>query len=391
MWILIKKEGVMVVKKVVIAPDSFKGSLSALDVAKAMAKGIQKRWADAEIHLVPMADGGEGTTLALVQATGGALEYSIVSDPLGQPVKAHFGVLGDGKTAVVEVAQASGLPLVPMEKRNPLHTSSYGTGQLIKKALDHGCNELILGIGGSATNDGAMGLLTALGVIFLDNHGQPLVGCGGNLHKIHQIDVSELDQRLKEIEIKVACDVTNPLCGVNGASAVYGPQKGATPDMIEELDRGLAHYAQKIEELLGVQVAELPGAGAAGGIGAGLMAFLGAQLIPGVQLIIEVTQMEQLLPEADLIITGEGQTDGQTVYGKAPVGVAQIAKKYQKPVICISGSLGEKNEAVLAAGIDAMFSICSGPISLETAMKQASELITATTFQVANLWHTATK
>jgi glycerate kinase len=372
--------------KILIAPDSYKGSLTALEVGEAMKQGLAGRWPDAEIFLVPMADGGEGTTLALAQATRGSLVYRWVTDPLGQPVEAYFGVLGSSKTAVVEVAQASGLPLVPEDKRNPLVTTSFGTGELVKEALDYGCDSLIMGIGGSATNDGGMGLLSALGVKFLDQEGRPLTGWGTNLDKIHIIDTAGLDRRLAGMTVKVACDVTNPLCGPKGASAVYGPQKGATPAMVEELDRGLAHFALKIKEFLGVDVGSLPGSGAAGGIGAGLVAFLKAQLVPGVELIIEATGMEELAAQAELVLTGEGRTDGQTIFGKAPAGVAQLAKRHGKPVICISGSLGEGWEQVHEVGIDAVFSICSGPLTLAEAMNDAAKLIRESALQVARLW-----
>ncbi|MGF7184517.1 glycerate kinase [Desulfitispora alkaliphila] len=372
--------------KVLISPDSYKGSLSALEAAKAMASGFKRCNESKETILVPMADGGEGTTLALVEATGGTMHSVSVTGPLGEPIVAQWGKLGDGTTGVVEVAQASGLTLVPADKRNPLVTTSYGTGELIKAALDQGCTKLILGIGGSATNDGAMGLVAALGVKFLDGRGNELTGCGGQLHKIARIDTSGLDSRLEKVEVNVACDVTNPLCGEEGAASIYGPQKGATPEMVRELDQGLFHFAQLLKEQLQKEVAEVPGAGAAGGIGAGLLAFLDAQLTPGVDLIIDATGMEQLAEQVDLVITGEGKTDGQTARGKAPAGVAKLAKKYGKPVICISGSADLNCEELHQIGVDAIFSTVNQPMELKVAMDQGAQLVENTAYQVARLW-----
>ena len=361
--------------KVVIAPDSYKGCLSALEVAKAMERGVLSVFPSAEVRKIPIADGGEGTVAALVTATNGQLRQAEVTDPLGNKISAHWGVLGDGRTAVIEMAAASGLPLVPKEKRDPRVTTTYGTGELIKAALAEGLAKIIIGIGGSATNDGGTGMARALGVRFLDAAGQEVAAGGGSLAEICQIDTTGLDPRLKNTEIVVACDVDNPLCGTRGASAVFGPQKGATPEMVQQLDAGLAKYASCARQATGRDVAEKAGAGAAGGLGAGLMFFTPAQLKPGVEIVLDAVGFSDIVRDADFVITGEGRTDFQTAFGKAPVGVAKVAKTHGAPVFCISGGLGDGAEDVLAQGIDAVMSICDRPLSLEECMAAGAQLI----------------
>ncbi|SDF63021.1 glycerate kinase [Sporolituus thermophilus] len=361
--------------RVVIAPDSFKGSVSALGVANAVANGVRAVFPDAEIIKVPIADGGEGTVEALVTATGGQIVTREVVGPLGEPVMAHWGVLGDGDTAVIEMAAASGLTLVPKEKRDPRIATTYGTGQLIKTVLDRGIRKIIIGIGGSATNDGGTGMAKALGARFLDASGQELPPGGAALAKLAKIDLSGLDERLRTTTILVACDVDNPLCGPRGASAVYGPQKGATPEMIQELDAALKNFAAVATAATGKDVADYPGAGAAGGLGAGLLFFTNAQLRPGVEIVLETTGFASLVATADLVITGEGRTDFQTAYGKAPVGVAKVAKQYGVPVVCLSGGLGDGAEDVLAQGVDALMSVVPQPMALDECMAHGAELI----------------
>ena len=361
--------------KVVIAPDSYKGCLSALEVAKAMERGVLSVFPSAEVRKIPIADGGEGTVAALVTATDGQLRQAEVTDPLGNKISAHWGVLGDGRTAVIEMAAASGLPLVPKEKRDPRVTTTYGTGELIKAALAEGLAKIIIGIGGSATNDGGTGMARALGVRFLDAAGREVAEGGGSLAEICQIDTAGLDPRLKNTEIVVACDVDNPLCGTRGASAVFGPQKGATPEIVQQLDAGLAKYASCARQATGRDVAEKAGAGAAGGLGAGLMFFTPAQLKPGVEIVLDAVGFSDVVRDADFVITGEGRTDFQTAFGKAPVGVAKVAKAHGAPVFCISGGLGDGADDVLAQGIDAVMSICDRPLSLEECMAAGAQLI----------------
>jgi len=364
--------------RVVIAPDSFKGSASAKEVAKAIANGLKVALPDSEFDLVPMADGGEGTVEALVVATGGKIVTKRVTGPLGEPVDAFFGILGDGETAVIEMAAAAGLHLVPPEKRNPLLTTTYGVGELIKAALDAGCKRVIVGIGGSATNDVGAGMAQALGAKLLDEDGNEIGFGGGELGKVARIDINELDSRLRETEILVACDVTNPLTGPNGASAVYGPQKGATPEMVKLLDENLRHYAAIIRRDLGVDVEHVPGAGAAGGLGAGLMAFCQAKLKRGVELVIQAVRLDERVQKANLVITGEGKIDFQTGFGKVPHGVAQVAKRYKKPVIAVVGQLGEGSEKCREWGIDACFAITDKPMSEQEAMANTLVLLKRT-------------
>ncbi|MDN5322176.1 MAG: glycerate 2-kinase [Clostridia bacterium] len=369
-------------KKIVIAPDSFKGSMSAKEVADAIERGIKSVLTNAEIIKIPMADGGEGTVETLVDATSGQIIKLNVLDPLGSETEAYFGILGDGSTAVIEMALASGLTMVPRDKRNPLFTTTFGTGQLIKAALDNGCRELIIGIGGSATNDGGVGMAQALGIKFLNNKGQEISFGGGNLLNIDKIDLKNMDKRVKDCKFKVACDVDNPLCGPKGASYVFGPQKGATPEMVKYLDENLSHLAEVIKRDMGIDVKNEPGAGAAGGLGAGLMAFCNAQLQRGIELVIEATKIEEKIKGADLVITGEGQMDYQTAHGKTPYGVAQVAKKRNVPVVALVGSIGAGVEVLYEKGIDSIFSIVEGPMSLEECMEQGAILIERTANRV---------
>ena len=361
--------------RVVIAPDSYKGSVSAVGVAAALERGVLRVFPQAEVRKIPIADGGEGTVEALVTATGGEMKQARVRGPLGESVEACWGILGDGQTAVIEMAAASGLPLVPPDRRDPRITTTYGTGELIRAALDAGLLRIIIGIGGSATNDGGTGMAQALGAKFLAADGAELSPGGGALARLATIDLSGLDPRLTETEITVACDVDNPLCGQRGASAVFGPQKGATPAMVAELDAALGHFAGCAQAATGRNVAELAGAGAAGGLGAGLLFFTPAKLRPGVEIVLETVKFVDVVKEAAFVITGEGRTDFQTAYGKAPVGVAKVAKQFSVPVFCISGGLGDGADDVLAQGIDATMSICSRPLSLEECMRDGATLI----------------
>ncbi len=358
--------------KIVIAPDSYKESLSALEVAQAIAAGFRAVFPQADCVLVPVADGGEGTVEAMVAATGGRRETVAVSGPLGERVEAVYGLSGDGDTAVIEMAAASGLMLVPPAARDPLRTSSRGTGELIRAALDAGARHLILGIGGSATNDGGAGMVQALGARLLDAAGGELDGSGGDLARLERIDITGLDPRLADCRIEVACDVDNPLTGPRGASAVFGPQKGATPAMVRTLDANLARFARIVARELGVAVAEVPGAGAAGGMGAAMLAFFGATLKPGIEIVTAAVELDRHVRDADLVITGEGRIDFQTVHGKTPIGVARVAKRHGKPVIGIAGALGAGVDAVYAHGIDAVFSVLSRPCTLDEALGEAA-------------------
>jgi len=371
--------------RIVIAPDSFKGSLSALGVAAAMERGVRAVFPDAEVVKIPVADGGEGTVEALVEATAGSLRSQRVHGPLGDAVEARWGVLGDGRTAVLEMAAASGLPLVPREKRDPRVTSTVGTGELLRAALDAGLPRAILGIGGSATNDGGAGLARALGVRFLDAKGRDLPEGGAALRGLARIDSSRLDPRLERVELLVACDVDNPLTGPRGASAVYGPQKGATPEMVRELDAALARYAEVARQTTGRDVGAVPGAGAAGGLGAGLLFFTPAKLRPGVEIVLEATGFEEKVRGAALVFTGEGRTDFQTSMGKAPVGVAAAAKRHGVPVVCLSGGLGPGADEVLERGIDALASAMPGPMSLEEAVAGGAALVEAAAARACRL------
>ncbi|ANF46604.1 glycerate kinase [Priestia megaterium] len=377
--------------KIVIAPDSFKESLTALRVCEAVEKGIKTHFPNAEISKVPMADGGEGTVQSLVDATDGEIIQTKVTGPLGKEVEAFYGILGDGNTAVIEMAAASGLHHVSMDERNPLITTTRGTGELILKALDHKVKYIIIGIGGSATNDGGAGMAKALGAKLLDANGAEIKEGGGSLDQLTAIDLTNLDSRLAEVKVEVACDVDNLLTGKTGATAVFGPQKGATPDMVKQLDRNLAHYAAVIEKEMDIHIQNVPGAGAAGGLGGGLLAFLSAELKPGVDIVIKATELENYIKDADLVITGEGRIDGQTIYGKTPIGVAKTAKKHSVPVIAIAGSIGAGSEAVYEHGISALFSVVPGAVDLSEALEKADENIERTAKNVASVIRLAIK
>lgn len=372
--------------KIIIAPDSFKESLSALEVAEAIESGFKKVFPDAEYIKVPMADGGEGTVQSLIDATQGRLKTVEVTAPLGQRVSAQFGISGDGKTAIIEMAAASGLHLVPNEQRNPLITTSYGTGELILAALDEGVEKIILGIGGSATNDGGAGMLQALGVALLDANQQAIGLGGGNLSKIESIDFSGLDARLAHVDLEVACDVNNPLCGQHGASAVFGPQKGATPEMVVTLDQALSHFADKIQAIRNINIKNHAGAGAAGGMGGGLLTLPHTRLKAGVQIVIEAVDLATKMQQADLVITGEGRMDSQSAHGKTPIGVARVAKQYHKPVIAIVGCLREDYEVVYEHGIDVVFPIIRQLGSLETILANGKDNLISAAQNIAKLY-----
>ncbi len=358
--------------KIVIAPDHFKESLSALDVATAIEAGFREVYAHADYIKMPMADGGEGTVEALVAATRGRIVPVVATGPLGQPVDAFYGLTGNGRIAVIEMAAASGLTLISQADRDPWHTTSYGTGELIATALEAGARHFIIGIGGSATNDGGAGMIQALGGRFLDARNKELDPGGGALADLARIDVSGLDKRLQDCLFDVACDVDNPLAGPHGASMMFGTQKGATPEMLVSLDNNLAHYAAQIRLDLGRSVADVPGAGAAGGMGAAFLAFFDAHLRPGIEIVTEALGLDRIISDADLVITGEGRIDGQTAHGKTPVGVARIAKRHGKPVIGIAGSLTNEASGVHARGIDAIFSVLSRPCTTEEAFAAAA-------------------
>ncbi|WP_072968489.1 glycerate kinase [Thermoanaerobacter uzonensis] len=370
--------------KILIAPDKFKGSLSAFEVANNIEKGILKVFPKAVIEKVPMADGGEGTVESLVDATGGKIIKTNVKDPLFRDIESFYGILGDGKTAVIEMAAASGLYLLKDYERNPMITTTYGTGQLIKHALDKGCRKFIIAIGGSATNDGGTGMATALGVKFYDKDGREIGLGGGELSKIYSIDISNLDERLKECEFIVACDVANPLIGENGASRVYGPQKGATKEMVEVLDKNLEHYGELLEKYFNKKIIDVEGSGAAGGLAAGLMAFLNAQLKSGIEIIIETLKLEEKIKEADIVISGEGKIDFQTAFGKTISGIAKLCKKYNKPLIVIAGTV-EDIEKLYEIGVSSIFSTMEKPMSLEDAIKNAPTLLEKSTERIFRL------
>ncbi|MFE8046690.1 glycerate kinase [Brenneria goodwinii] len=369
--------------KIVIAPDSYKESMSAQDVAAQIEKGFRDVFPDACYVKLPVADGGEGTVEAMVAATNGRIVNVKVTGPLGDNIAAFFGLSGDEKTAFIEMAAASGLEQVPAQQRNPLLTTSYGTGELIRCALDHGVEHCIIGIGGSATNDGGAGMAQALGAKLLDASGAQIGFGGGELDKLASIDIGELDARIKKCRFEVACDVTNPLTGEQGASAIFGPQKGATDQMIEQLDNALGHYAEVIRHDLDTDVEQVPGAGAAGGMGAALLAFCGADLRQGIEIVTEALGLDEIVRDASLVITGEGRIDSQTIHGKVPIGVARVAKRYDKPVIGIAGSLTADVGVVHEHGLDAVFSVLYHICSLEEALDNAAENVRMTARNIA--------
>ncbi|WP_366922611.1 glycerate kinase [Metallumcola ferriviriculae] len=368
---------------ILVAPDSFKDCLAAVDVAEAIASGLSQ-YPDINVLAMPMADGGEGTVDALVSATGGRKLKTEVIGPLGDTIMAQWAILGDNTTAVIEMASASGLMLVPEASRNPAVTTTFGTGQLIAEAINKGCQEIIVGIGGSATNDGGLGMAQALGVSVRDLDGHELGYGGRELSKAVNIDISNLHPGLKNTKIKVACDVNNPLFGQRGAAYIYAPQKGAEPELVESLDINLRHWAEVIRSELGQDVAEVPGAGAAGGLGAGLIAFTNAQLVKGIELVMDTLEINRVLEKVDLVVTGEGRFDAQTASGKVAAGLASRAKQKNIPVVVVAGSVDMWKEAPVL-GIDAVFSICKGPITSLESMNTARELLIYTGAQIGGL------
>ena len=363
----------MQVSRILIAPDSFKESLSAVRAAGCLQEGLKISLPDAVVDLAPLSDGGEGFVEAMVCATGGKTKRFMVHDALMYPIDAEVGFSSDRQTAFIEMASACGLEKIPPKERNPMVTSTFGTGELILAAMKEGCKRIILGIGGSATNDGGAGMAQALGIGFLDETGSVLKYGGGELLHLKTIDFSGIVQNIPEII--VACDVTNPLTGPEGASAVYGPQKGATAAMVEILDRNLKHFAGIVKDQTGLDVGSVPGAGAAGGLGAGLMAFTGARLMSGFRVVAETIDLENRIAASDVVITGEGRIDKQTLRGKAPFGVAQLARKYNRPVIGVAGTLGEGWEELYQNGFSLLLSVVNKPMSLDEAIRNAPELV----------------
>ncbi len=363
--------------KIVLAPDSFKGSLTSIQAADAMEKGIKKAIKDAEIAKVCIADGGEGTVDAIVSMTHGQYVHTKVEGPLGEKVNATWGLCNTekGKTAVIEMAAASGILITPQDNRNIKKASTYGTGQLIKAALDSGAQCIIIGIGGSATNDGGAGMAQALGASLFDKNGRELSRGGAALSELHSIDIRNLDPRLDYTEILIASDVKNPLCGPHGCSAVYGPQKGATPQDIKMLDNALENYAKISKRDIGIDIKDFPGAGAAGGLGAGLMLFANGKMEPGIDLVLNIIGFEKIVKDADLVFTGEGFTDSQTANGKAPIGVASIAKKFNIPVICLSGGISADADELYSHGIDVVCGTPCSPVSLDDCIKNATTML----------------
>lgn len=366
----------------VVAPDSYKGSLRSLQAGTIMARAIKEQFPDADIAMLPMADGGEGTMEALVSAASGTIVKRPASGPLGEAADTAYGIIHHD-TAVLETAMVCGLTMVPEAKRNPRHTTTRGLGELMRDALDRGCRKFIIGLGGSATNDGGMGLLRALGVKFLDESGRELAGFGKDTAKVHHVDFSGLDPRLRECELIAASDVTNPLCGPEGASLIFGPQKGASAQEAAQMDKDLAHYAEAVERSLGKTLKHMGGTGAAGGLGFALLA-IGARIVSGASIVEETTGLREHIARADWVITGEGRSDGQSLYGKLPVHVAKIAKEYGVPAILISGSLGEGAER-LYEHFAGCFSIINKPSSLQECMGRAEELLYACASNVMRL------
>ncbi|MCK8487075.1 glycerate kinase [Paenibacillus sp. MBLB2552] len=374
-------------KVFMLAPDSFKESMTAKEVCEAMEIGIKRAIPDAECIHVPMADGGEGTVQSLVDATGGTIIRKEVTGPIGTPVIAHYGILGDGKTGVIEMASASGIHHVTKETKNPLITTTFGTGELIKDCIERGITDIILGIGGSATNDGGAGMARALGYKFLDKEGKELPLGGGSLLALDTVDTTDVHPQLKHIHILVASDVTNPLCGEKGASVVFGPQKGATPEMVALLDESLRHYSNVIKQQLGADILDLPGAGAAGGLGGGLLAFTNATMKKGIEIVIEYTGLKEKLQNVDYCFTGEGGIDFQTKFGKTPYGVAKAAKSVNSDikVIALAGSVGQDVEALYDEGFDAIFGIVPKAADLDTLLAEGKENVARTSENISRL------
>ncbi|ENM3848616.1 glycerate kinase [Vibrio cholerae] len=372
--------------KVVIAPDSFKESLTAKQACDSIQSGLARVWHDAKFVAIPVADGGEGTVQSLVDATQGRLVEVKVMGPQGKRVEAFYGMLGDNQTAVIEMAAASGLHHVPLAQRDPKLTTSFGSGELIRHALDQGVTKLIIGLGGSATNDGGVGMLAALGARFTNADGDPIQLTGGGLRELTHIDLQDFDPRLQHCDILVACDVNNPLCGDKGASAVFGPQKGATPEDVQLLDDALLQFGLLTEKVTGKMVLESAGAGAAGGMGAALLAYTQARLRPGIEIVLETVQLAHQVSDADLVITGEGRIDSQTVHGKTPMGVAKVAKRFDVPVLALCGCTGDNYQAVYQCGIDAVFAAVPRAMSLEDALKESDFNLADLAENVARLW-----
>ncbi|MDQ8032345.1 MAG: glycerate kinase [Bordetella sp.] len=371
--------------KIVIAPDSFKESLSAEAAARAIARGVQEAWPAAQTVCIPMADGGEGTVSAVLAAAGGELRHSPAHNALGEPITAHWGALTDG-AAIIEMAAAAGLDQIPEARRDALAADTHGVGEVLRAALDAGARRLILGLGGSATTDGGSGMLRALGARFLDAQGQALPRGGAALAHLAEIDLSGLDPRLPEVTFEVACDVDNPLCGPQGAAHVFGPQKGASPAQVEQLDAALARFADVARHKLGHDAREHPGAGAAGGLGFAAHAFLAARFRPGVELVAELGRLDAAIEGAALVFTGEGRMDAQTLRGKTPAGVARIAQARGVPVIALAGSLGAGYQELHAHGITAAFSLCPGPVTLADALDHADSYLADRARDVTQLW-----
>jgi glycerate kinase len=377
------------VKRVLVAPQGFKGSLTGMEIARAMAAGVRRAWPDAEAVLLPVADGGDGTLQALVDASGGTVQTQRATDPLGRRIDAQWGSLGDGRTAVIEMARTAGLALLRAEERNPLMTTTYGVGELMRAALRAGHRHLIVGIGGSATNDGGAGMAQALGAELLDSDGREIGRGGAALADLARIDVSGMEPALRETEVEVACDVTNPLTGEDGAAVVYGPQKGATPEMVRRLDAALVRFGEIVRRDTGRDVADVPGAGAAGGLGAGLLAFTSAELRSGADIVLEALHLEERLEGVDLVIVGEGRMDRSTAFDKAPVAVARRARRRGIPVLAVCGSLGPGYEAVHRHGVHAVFSAVDGPMTLEEALADTERLVAAATEEACRAVATA--
>ncbi|MEL7589427.1 MAG: glycerate kinase [Prolixibacteraceae bacterium] len=370
---------------IVIAPDSFKACLSAAQVAAAISEGIARITSEAELICIPIADGGEGTVQALVTATGGRIVPAAAVDALNRPVKSFYGVLGDGETAVIEMAAASGIELLSDEELNPLITSTYGTGLLMKAAMEAGFTRIILAIGGSATNDGGAGMAQALGFDLLDNAGKPIGPGGGALGELESIGQSHVHPLLRETTFTVASDVRNPLLGLSGATRVYAPQKGATPQMLEQLEKNMSHYAAVLEKEFGSGIANAPGAGAAGGLGAGLMAFCRAEMGSGFDLISKLTRLEDRIKQAAVVFTAEGKIDSQTASGKTISGIAQLAKEYQVPVVALAGMVEDDLTTLYEQGVTTVFTIADRPMSLEESKARAGELLATTSGRIMRL------
>ena len=375
--------------KIVIAPDSFKDSLSAAGVAQAIAEGWAQVWPAAHVLQCPMADGGEGTVDAVLAACKGELRRHTVRGPLGDSVEARWGWLADSHTAMIEMAEASGLQLVAPGQRDACSSTTYGTGELIRAALDAGAQRIILAIGGSATNDGGAGAMQALGVQLLDSERQPLPAGGLALARLAHISLEQLDPRLSQVRFEIAADVNNPLCGPHGASSIFGPQKGASPEHVVQLDAALGHFADHCALVLRQDVRDEPGSGAAGGLGFAAKAFLAAQFRPGVEVVAELVSLDEAVRGADLVITGEGRFDAQTLRGKTPFGVARIAQRQGVPVVVIAGTLGDGYEQMYAHGVDAAFALPAGPMSLEQACHEAPRLLRARASDIARVWRLA--